>query len=225
MEIKPDYIGKKCLYLNPSEVSFTSAELALIDTAINPVVANISPYGYTSTVRDDYDTVRIVSAATNTAVVAANRASFGLFLSPENDKKNFLFQVTGTVRWTMTAAAGVYTNLQAGFFFGRKATNNTVTSSKAGVNNTLEKVMFLPPTSYNFSPITWDVSVPEPVGGPSLICGIESEIFTLAEADKFVYCFGACLENCGSNNVNGIFDISLSVRKYGKNLATYNPGA
>lgn len=220
--MKPNSVGSKLLYLNPVDVTLSTAEIALIDTAVSPAVGNYSPYAYTATLRDDYDTIRVINSSTSALLATGQRLSVGVFLSAQNNKDNLLFQVSGMIR-IIGISAAILEASNAGFFFGRKATNNTIVSSKAAVSNTLEKVMNLCPTVINKSPMVWDTSVPEQASAPIINVGIQSEIFTLAEADKFAYCFGAEI-GCGATTGLGmIFDICLSIRKYNAALANFEP--
>lgn len=218
--MKPNVIGPKILYLNPSDDVFTTAQLAAIDTAYWPVVGNYSPYAKSATVRDDYDTGRFLSDTAATSNIAGKmRNSFGLFLSADNNKKNLLWQLSGSIYVSVIDTIDVTQNLRTSFFFGRKATNDTVTSSKSAVSNTLEKVMTLPAKVLS--------SHTGPLGatsgnGNSFYASIESELFSLEEAGKFVYCFGASIDNTGSDALPCVFDISLSLRKFVTPMFVYN---
>jgi len=214
--MKPNSVGPKILYLNATEDSFTTAELAAIDTTNAPAAVNYSPYAYSATLRSDYDAFRPYISAQSLAAV--NRVCFGLFLSPDNDKRNLLFQLTGRARLHMADTTECGINLS--FFFGRKATNNTIVSSKAGVNNTLETIQHLPLTvcMASYEPIV--------AGTTNRIyrdISINSELFSLYSSGKYVYCFGVEIRNTTSSSQTITFDASLAFRKYSSAIEVYNP--
>lgn len=207
--MKPNFLGSKSMFFNPSIISFNTAEIGLIDTAISPSV--ISPYAYTAVVRDDYDAANFNLDAAGVSLVAGQRVAFGLFLSPQNHLGNLLFQLTGKVM--LTATLGTFGGLTGSFFFGRKATNNTVVSSKAAASNTLASYMLLPSTAVNM--VT--------SGAPGVLNdNLESELFSLYLEDGFVYCFGYLLDSVqvASAIVGGM---SLALRKYSTEIPEFHP--
>jgi len=205
--IRPNFIGPKALYLNPSYVQFSSAELALVDSVLTSHV--IQPYAYTATVNDNYDAVNIGfdDSTTGSDIVAYRRVAFGLFLSPENEKKNLIFQVSGQASISLEDAGYMYGN----FFFGRKATDNTVVSSKAAASNDLAKWMVLPNATHaatsNFG----------------MAHSIETDVFSLELSGGYVYCFGYMISNPGAGNITMHGTISLAVRKYNTELGVFRP--
>jgi len=205
--MKPNIIGSKVLYLNPSTVAFSTAELAAIDTVDNS--PDIYPYAYTGTVANNYDSYNIDLDACD--IATQSKVSFGVFLSPENDKGSLLFQVNiaGKVYHSGSSAFSVEA------FFGRKATNNTVTSSKAGANNLLSKYIVIPAQ-------TWANA-----DGAGKYCNISvnSELFSLSSAGEYVYCAGITVTNLSGSTAaslrDGLFTISL--RKYNSELTVFEP--
>lgn len=205
--MKPNVVGPKILYLNPSTDRFTTAEIALIDTNIS--ATDIKPYAYTATVRDDYDAFNFATDDAGSTLVPSVRVAWGLFLSPQNEKGNLLFQLSGKAHFTSSLTGGL---VSGGFFFGRKATNNTVTSSKAGTANTLDKFIILPSNSQ----IAPNV--------PGLIAdSIQSEIFTLAVTGGYVYCFGYFLQNGAGSNTTLLGKVDLAIRKWTEPINVFTP--
>jgi len=211
--IRPNFVGSPWMYLNPSADYFSTAELAAIDTAFDPAV--VSPYAYTATVADDKDAFNFNMAAAGSVLVAGMRVAFGLFLSPENEKKNLMWQVTGKAK-LYGSGTGLATH--GSFFFGRKATNNTVVSSKASANNTLASYMLLPSKSVqmpNFPTTSGTTTV--------IVDSIQSNGFSLYLDAGYVYCFGYLLDNVTANNATLYGGINLSFRKYQSEIGVFRP--
>jgi len=211
--IKPDVVGSKAMFFNPGVSTFTAAELALIDGSRDSAASNYLPYAHSATVRTDYDSRRFCIDAE--AIAADTRVSFGLFLTPENEKGNMMFQVSGQCRiYTPVDNGGIIPS----FFFGRKATNNTVVSSKAGANNALAVLTLLPPTA-----VSTRGSYVDEVN--SIDYAIETTV--LAENDytnyPYVWCFGVALDNADNSDITVRADCSLAVRKHGKSFPVYLP--
>lgn len=210
--MRPNEVGPKSFFLNHLGEVFTSGEFAAIDTPF--VVSNtpiISPYAYTSTVRTDYDGHNFFTDYTlGCDLIGLGCVSFGLFLTPENDKpSNLLFQVAGRASWLSYQEVMPKGN----FFFGRKATNNTVVSSKAAPSNQLAAYSLLPSKSSFGSTIT----------AFSMNDAIESDLFSLRLDTGFVYCFGYTLENHWVDPINVHGGVSLSFRKFSSELRSYDP--
>lgn len=205
--IKPDFIGDKIFYLNPSFTTVTTAVYAGIDGAIDNKL--VLPYAYTATVRDDYDARNYEFEQAGVTAVLGTRAAFGLFLSPENDKHNLLFQVNGKVSIIAPAANGL---LRVGFFFGRRATSNTVVSNGGSPQNSLAQFMYLPcDVMYDQASLNGRVS--------ASIC---RDLFALELAGGFVYSFGFFVENhAASAAITGF--ASLSFRKYRDEIGVFRP--
>jgi len=207
--LRPNFIGSKSLYLNPAFVSFTTAELALIGTTTPNTT--VQPYAYTATVRDDYDAMNITIPTRNQAVTT--RLAFGVFLSPENEKGNLIFQVSGNVQDIHSASASAYPTCS--FFFGRKATNNTVVSSKAGANNDLAAYMLLPVKSHSNQ-------APGTTGKMNV--SVETEVFSVGLSGGYVYCFGFYIDNpIGAGIITHDLQASLAMRKYSSELGVFRP--
>jgi len=210
--IRANVIGSKIFYLNPGNTTFDSTIIAAIDSTCTPAAANVKPYAYSATVRDDYDARNFfVDKGTVGTIVSGQRLAFGLFLSPENNKGNLLFQLSGRLMCQFDI-----NYLNAHFFFGRKATNNTVVSDTASANNALDKYMILPCT-------TESLSVDDSSDDLFSVMNIQTELVTLSESDGYVYCFGVMIDNlAGSNRTFGM-DCSLSIRKYGSEFPAFIP--
>jgi len=202
--MKPDFVGSKSLYLNPSADTFTTADLAAIDGSNG--WGTILPYAYTATVREDYDAFNFGTTGTPD-IAASSRVAFGLFLSPSNDKHNLIFQVSGRALFAMQDSGYCFGN----FFFGRKATNNTVVSDKASANNSLAKFMYLPSNQVSS------------VNNSNIHDSIETEIFSLELAGGFVYCFGYQLTNYSGTAMTIDGGVSLSIRKYSSTIPAFRP--
>jgi len=99
------------------------------------------------------------------------------------------------------------TDIVPTFFFGRKATNNTVVASKASAENALANHILLPSHFSTNSALHKQYS-------------IETELFALNETAGYVYCFGILIPNYGSA-VTAEFDISLAIRKYSEPLSVF----
>lgn len=203
--LNANVVGPKVFYLNPTSDKLSTANLAATDTAISDA---ISPYAYTATVRDDYDTFNFHTDDAGSVVAVGMRNAFGLFLTPENNKGNLLFQVSGKV---ILNGAGTTPLPLGAFFFGRRATSNTVVSDKTAPQNPLVAYTLLPSMHYfQSASLTSDY--------------VETEVFSLQLAGGFVYCFGYYIQNCsGANALTFRGTISLSVRKYGSGLDIYTP--
>lgn len=214
--MRPDSVGKKILWLNPgvNTTTFTTADLAAIDTVANTAASNIAPYAYTATVRDDYDTARYANAGIAAIdLLSTQRVAFGVFLSPENDKGNLLFQLSANVNVLGDIAND--DNLRVRFFFGRKATNNTVVSSKAAVSNSLANYIWLP---NNIAFCSGALGFPSQISS-----NIESELFGLTLSGGFVWCFGFAIDNMSANTASIQFDSSISCNKYRGVLEHFRP--
>jgi len=203
--LRPNFIGPKALYLNPDQDELTTTNMAAIDAGYSNASSSFKPYAYSATVREDYDTRRFVSADSGSVLVSGKRVSFGLFMTPDNDKGNLLWQLSGKLSLVNTTELGLITSQ---FFFGRKATDNTVVSSKASANNTLSQHILLP---YNM-----DFSL------PGMELRYESELFSLELEAGYVYCFGASIWNLGAD-ATLFFDASLAMRKYGTEIDLHRP--
>lgn len=202
--MKPNPIGDKSLYLNPSFTTLNTAVLAAIDGAIDQTL--MLPYAYTATVRDDYDARNYNFDNAGADLPAGTRAAVGLFLSAENEKKNFLWQLTGKLSMSSIAAASI----RGGFFFGRRATSSTVVSNGGSPQNSLAQFMYLPETSVA-------------VDGTNREYSIRSDHFSLELAGGFVYCFGFFMENYGVAVAGLKGSASLAFRKYRSELAAHQP--
>lgn len=209
--MKPNSVGPEILYLNPGIATLSTTNFAAIDTAFS--MSTISPYAYTATVRSDYDAYNFVAEDAGGVIVAGQRVAFGLFLSPDNDKGNLLFQVTGKAFYRTVSATGLV-GMQGQFFFGRKATNDTVVSSVVGPENTLAKYMLLP----NKSGVMASAAALQ-----SIDYSIEDQVFTLSLPGGFVYCFGFYLENVSGTNYTMSGGVSLAMRKYSSELPAWSP--
>jgi len=203
---RPDFIGRKSLYLNPSSDKLTTANIAAIDTAFSDV---ISPYAYTATVRDDYDSFNFLFSDAGSDLVAGQRLAVGLFLSPQNEQGNLLFQLSGALK--LVRSGTITTTSQ--FFFGRKATNNTVVSDKTAPQNTLASFMYLPSNKLNSGVLSTPVHD-----------SIETEVFSLNLAGGYVYCFGLLLDNVSAVTTDTLKGgVSLSMRKYSSEIEVFRP--
>lgn len=203
--MKANVVGSKALYLNPGVTSFTTGELAAIDTTF--AMATISPYAYTATVREDYDTRNFNFDDAGATLAFGNRVAFGLFLSADNSKKNLLWQFSGKSHIIFT---GNTTQIHGAFFIGRRATSDTVVSSKAAASNTLAAYALLP---HNFSQF---------LANAYLVQSVETEGFTLELEDGFVYCFGYLIDNVSAaTDILMKGGISLAVRKAAYPLSNY----
>lgn len=211
--IKPDFVGPQALYFNPvlATPKFTTANIAAISTAVGAMDV-ISPYAYTATVSDEYDSSNFLLADAGAELDAAKRLAVGLFLTPDNDLGNLLFQVSGSVH--INSEEDTNSDFAGRFFFGRKATNNTVVSDLTAPQNTLAKYTILPSVS------SWLMNVTKYT---HLNDSIQSQVFSLKVAAGYVYCFGYMLDNFGGNTplCNGI--ISLAVRKYRTSIDCFRP--
>lgn len=206
--MKPSITGPKIIFSNPSAVTFTSAEIALID---DPLSANtIKPYAQSATVQSHYDSMHVVPDLA-CAQVANSRVAWGVFLTPGNDFKNLLFQVSGRARFYITGTSVLASGF---FFFGRRASSDTVVSSKASANNTLDKWIVLPSRS-NSNQLS------NPCYIHDSIC---DEIWAERDASGYVWCFGYALDNLSGANaigVNGFVDFSL--RKWDSPVSEFRP--
>lgn len=216
---QPDFVGRQILYLNPTGTGtkISTANLAAIDTTAGAMDV-ISPYAYTATVRDDYDAQNFILADAGADIVSGKRIAFGLFLSPDLEKKSLLWRVSGKALFSNLVGANPHINFS--FFFGRKATDNTVVSSLAGVNNQLAKYMLLPSQSnrYLVSPASGSGA------GFTMSDEIESQVFTLDPgATDYVYCFGFFMDNYGAADITLNGAVSLSVQKYRSELGVFMP--
>lgn len=209
--MKPNSIGSKILYLNPSRDVLTTTNLAAIDGAYDN--ATLAPYAKSATVRDDYDAYNFDTEDAGSTLVAGQRMAVGLFLSPENDKHNLLFQLSGKINLYLT---GTNITVNTNFFFGRKATNNTVVSDKTAPQNTLEIYTMLPDTSIAYAN--------DRTGGQFISQSIKDELFALENSGKFVWCFGVVIDNLSASDValRGTIG-ALGMRKYSTEVSSFKP--
>jgi len=217
--LRAEMVGPKILYFNPSMSSkISTANLAAIKTTAGAMDV-MSPYAYTATVADEYDTCNFILADAGATLAATSRVAFGLFLTPDNEKGNLLFQVSGKAAFS--SVTGTNPLVRGGFFFGRKATNNTVVSSLAAVSNTLAKFQYLPS---KFERVSGGASSGTS-SGISLHDSIETEIFTLTLSGGYVYCFGYYLENYAASTPDVALHggVSLQFRKFRSSLDVFNP--
>jgi hypothetical protein len=213
--MKPNSVGKKHLYFNPgTAVSFNTTELAAIDSTLGNAPESLYPYAYTATVRDDYDTMNFSTGSYNVSDVAAQRnLAWGVFLSPENDKKNLLFQASGVLDLQCDSALDDY--MQCGFFFGRTA-SSVITSTKAATANQLAKGIWLPGHS--------SVTVGGFTGQPRYMSiGFEGEIFSYYLNGGYNYCFGVWVQNPGAAVGSVSLKGTISLRKYSTELGVFRP--
>lgn len=210
--MRPNIVGAKAMYFNPSNVVFSAAEIAAIDSTYDDAI--ISPYAYTATVREDYDAINYFFADDGSSIIPNGmRASFGLFIAPQNDKKNLLFQLSGKVVVNTFSNVGC----RGFFFFGRKATDNTVVSSKAATSNQLAKYTMLPS---QYSGIGQD-NVGSTISQLHTD-SIETELFSLELQGGFVYCFGYnMVADSADMTVRG--GMSLSMRCFCSELYNFDP--
>lgn len=210
--IRANVIGPKVFYLNPGNTTFDSTIIAAVDSTCTPDAANVKPYAYSATVRDDYDARNFfVSKGSPATLISGQRLAFGLFLTPELSKGNLLFQLSGRL-----ALQFDINYLNAHFFFGRKGTDNTVVSDTASANNALDKYMILPASNEC-------ATVDDSSDDIYTVLNIQTELVTLAESAGHVYCFGVMVDNlAGSNRTFGM-DCSLSIRKYGSEFSAFTP--
>lgn len=210
--IKPDFIGPKSLYLNPASDQLVSADLAAIDTDYT-VTTVIQPYAYTATVADNYDAFNFLFDNAGADLLPNRRIAVGLFLSPQNDKGNLLFQVSGKV----DISGGAVAITKGSFFFGRKSTNNTVVSTKVAAANSLALYRLLE-CKQKMSYISGTTQI--------ISESCEEEVFTLNLSGGFVYCFGYFLDNMSGAIAQSLRGhICLSVRKYASTLDVFRPMA
>jgi len=210
--IRPNFIGAKSLYLNPAVSKLSTANLAAIDGAY--AFDSYLPYAYSATVSDTYDSNNFCLDDAGANLVAGQRVSFGLFLSPQNDLKNLLFQVSGGAKWRASHATA-FGGVRGSYFFGRKATNNTVVSDLASANNTLAKFTVLR---------SWDSLANDGTGLASTFAQyIQDEVYALELSTGYVYCFGYELTNHGSADVVMRGGVSLAFRKYNSELGVFRP--
>jgi len=211
--IRPNFIGPKALYFNPSiaaATELTTTDLAAIDGAID--FATVNPYAYSATVRDDYDTMNINFSNAGSSLALGQRVAVGLFISPSNDLKNLLFQVSGKASILFSGTSIVP---MCRFFFGRKASNNTVTSSKAAPANTLAAYQVLPSITSSAVKSTSELFFND---------SINHEIFSLESSGAYNYCFGVMIDNHSASNAVGLYgSINLSIRKYQSELGVFRP--
>jgi len=196
--MKPNVIGPKVLYYNPSATVLTTANITAIDEAIDP--SSLKPYAYSATVREDYDARNFLTSpeATGSAVPAGQRLAVGIFLTPDNNKGNLLFQLSGRAQFSIATSSADY---QMGFFFGRKATNDTVISDLTAPQNALDKFIYLP-------------AVHTAVGAQAAFASLEIELFSQELAAGFVYCFGFHFDNPTASSHVLTGGICLAARKY-----------
>jgi len=204
--LKANIIGSKAFHLNPGQTSYDAAAVAAGSSSDSYLVGQMQPNAYTATVREDYDARTFISDAT-VDFIANNRFACGLFLTPENNKGNLLFQLSGEV--IVTADAGA--SLNGGFIFGRKATNNTVAvgpNALASYSRVPYKSLMQFNDGVNFC----------------MRYSVETELFTLQQAAGFVYCFAFdIVNNAGTDGTSGRFCATLSVRKFSTALDVFVP--
>jgi hypothetical protein len=126
--IRPDLVGRNLLYNDPTNVSFTTAELGLIDSSRD--TRTMYPYAHTATLADNEDEVNIDIAGQD--IASSSKVAFGLFLSKELTKGNMLFNIQACVSGNTTNTA-----IQWYPFFGRTS-SSTITSTKATTANELD---------------------------------------------------------------------------------------
>lgn len=217
--IKPDMTGRKQFYINPTIDTFTAAQLANIASAMGVTAASIQPFAYTGTVSSQYDAHNFSTdtLGTGCALADGKRIAFGLFLTPQSDLGNVLFQLSANLDLTAWCANAWY--VRPKFFFGRVASTNTVTSSKASANNALDKFSLIAPNagSISFAHPTTDF-----IG---VNYGVETEIFSILDttATQYNYVFGCMIENNTGVSATIAFQLSLAFRKYGDVLSVYRP--
>jgi len=207
--MRPDPVGPKVLYFNPSSDKLSTANLAAIDSV--HATDTVQPYAYTATVRDDYDAFNFLTDDAASNLVTDRRVAFGLFLSPQNDLKSFMFQLYGKACFLV---GGTNVTPKGSFFFGRKATNNTVTSDKASANNTLAKWIYLP-----------SIHTSDRLGTGNRVYTdeINTELFSYELSGGFVYCFGFMMDNNGAADISLKGGVSLAFRKYSTVIQEFSP--
>lgn len=212
MEIRPDVIGMKPLYFNPASDVFTTANLAAIDGAY--AYNALLPYAYIATVRNDYDAFNFHTSNAGSTIAAGVRIAFGLFLTPENDKENLLFQVTGKAS---LVSDNTDVPLITNFFIGRAA-SNTVVSDKTTPQNTMAKWMFLPKSAVSTTNFFVAVS-----GSATYDDSIREDVFTYELEGGFNYVFGYVIDNHGAAGHLLKGHVHLSFRKYASAMTVFSP--
>lgn len=210
--IRPNVIGPKLFYINPNVLSATTAVMAAIDEAAPSLLPSVQ--AYTATVREDYDSREVSFDGTADSVLAANmQVAFGLFLTPDNDKRNLLFQLRGSFHCLNTGAGRGFINSY--FFFGRKATDNTVVSSVAAPANALAGFTIVSPTVHHEAADTDVIRI---------VNDFEKEIVAVELAGGFNWCFGFLLQNMSATaqSLNS-GRLSLAFRKYASELTVNIP--
>jgi len=203
--IRPNFIGNKVDYLNiGTTVSPTSANIAALDSSWG--TETIYPYAASATVRENYDALNIYAHGQD--FVFTNKAAFGVFLTPDNEKGNLLFQFSGcmTVQSLSNSA-----NFHPYFFFGRKATNNTVVSDLTSQNNALDKYIILPTQITNGTSANMTISC-------------NTEIIGAYQSGGYNWCAGIVFSCGGAANVT-FYNLKATVmlRKYQSEIGVYRP--
>lgn len=205
--MKPNIVGKKTMAMSSNLAigfeSFTTAELANIDSTYSDEA--VYPWARSATVREDYDCINVRLHSSDIAI--GSKIAFGVFLSPNNEKGNLMFQVSG--RSQFNASAGSFS---AYWILGRKKTNNTVVSSKAAASNELEKYQLIH---------SWDTYYSNSGAYKSSIL---DEIFSFEKSGAYVYCLALVIQNsngAAATTLYGSF-ISIQLRKYVSELSYYN---
>lgn len=211
--LRPNIVGPQGLYLNPAMTQLTSANIAATDETYNMDILN--PYAYSAVVSDNYDAHNFFLADAGSSFVNGTQWACGLFLTPQNEKKNMVFQVSGSFSFA-SAIVDQSQVLGVRYFFGRAA-SNTVVSDLTGVQNPLAKYMYLPMNSQTSGYQQALVAAGYVVQG-----SIESQVFTLELVGGFNYCFGMVVYYSGATQIwRG--GCSLAVRKYGTELGVFTP--
>lgn len=214
MSIRPNAIGPKSFFFEPGLSTFTSAEIAAIDQSHNPSSLPF-PYAYTATVRDDYDSRNFStdSGASTQNLLAAQQFAFGLFLSPNYDLRNLLFQLSAHVHVASLGGDDAHP-IRVIPFFGRTAAA-TVTSSKAAQSNLLSSWIQLPVQAI----ARHGDNAAGTIIANIVEVSVYQELFALRASTPtlgtYPWCFGVLIQNTSGAEHSMSFHASLAFRKYG----------
>lgn len=212
MNPTPSRQGSILYYTPPNVQEITSAEFNLIDDA--NTTTNLKPQAYSATVQNGQDARRINTPVAGWSIAASVQAAFGLFLSSENSKGAFMHQVKGYANLLIEGSG--FDQISARYFFGRRATSDTVVASLAAADNQLEHWILLP-TKSDSSHIN--------VTGSRLPLRLSCDeiIYTPKDTGDFVYCFGIQIYNHSASTATIKGSISLDYRKDTDSLVCYHP--
>jgi len=198
--LRGNYTGKFVSFYDGAESSLLSADIALIDSGEGS--HDTYPYASTAVVADNYDEMNLQIHAQT--LPSGNKVAFGVFLSADLEKRSLLFRCSGAI--CIDASTGEYMVYP---LFGRTDAS-TVTSTKAGTANLLDKWIILP----NFRGHT----------GAFSSCSFNEDVYGKYLSDGEIWCIAWVIENISGGDITSLrVSSNLEFQKLANNLEVFKP--